>query len=349
MVLSEKISSGHYLLKHRAEFGLTGGKAALIFLPAALALGIITQLIYNWGFTALNQRTDFQGAMIVADISGSMLENDPYMEAVEAIASYIDTVPLHEYLGIILFNDQVFNLRDYSQLESEDERNELKQRVYDEVSYDGGTDIEQALLKAFSEIRASEEPDFPGIVLLFSDGESPINYYRIRNASTGNSNNEKNRIPVSAIYYSKSSITGSHMSLIAQETGGEYFHVGVGGDSLELRDIFSHSRAVFRWNTDLHLLKNNVGTEDSTVLRIILRSVFIALWGFLTGVFVVIFLNNVNLVKHFLIVKIIVSIGCGIAFTFVLLAFDTSNGARLARGLLVASMCTIYLPTYKWD
>ena len=353
LLISEKIQTGNYLLKHKREFGFTAGKAALIFLPAALALGIITQLIYSWGGISISLNPKFQGTMIVCDISDSMNENDPYMHTVEAVASYIDTVPLGEYLGVLLFNDSLYSFREYSLLESEEERGELLQSIKDELFYSGGTDIEEALLTAISEMRQLEDPDWPGLILLFSDGQSDVDYSRVRNASIGDVSNPRNRIPVNTIYFSISPLGGYQMNTIAEETGGRYFHLGVREAPADLRNVFSRSRSEFRWNTNQHLIKSSTWSQGNTVAKVILRIVLLAMWGAFLGVFVVIFLNNNRLIKHFLIPKIVVAVICSVVFTVILLNAGTGPGqdaaGKLGRALLAAGMCIVYLPTYRWD
>jgi hypothetical protein len=352
MVISEKIHTGNYLLKHRREFGLTAGKATLIFLPAALILGIVTQLLYGLVGTGVIFNQRFQGTMIVCDISGSMTGNDPNMDTIEAMVSYIDTVPLDEYLGIMLFNHDTNRIREYAPLVDEEEREELKARLYNEVEYSGGTNIDSALLGAIGEMRAIENQNWPGLILFFSDGgrgDCTISYDQIRSASMGKSGKAQECIPVNAIYYSTSPMSGSHMSLLAQETGGQYIHVGVGDDVSALRGVFSRSRSEFRWGSNQHLIKHNVGPESKTAIKVILRALFLALWCALSGIYIVLFMNNSRLIKHFLVPRIIISVICGAAFAIILLNYDSSQGGMAARALLSAGMCVVYLPTYRWD
>jgi len=349
MVLSEKIKTGYYLLKHDREFGMTGGKAALIFLPIAIALGILTQLLYNWGGIALNTNPRFQGTMVVSDISGSMLDNDPDMDSIAAMVSYIETVPLGEYLGIMIFNHEIITIRDYAPLRDEDEREELIMQIEEGITYDGGTDIQAALMEAIDEMRSATRKDWPGLILLFSDGESPIDFGMIQSASLGDLEDERSRIPVSTIFYSRTSTNASHMNRIADVTGGQFFHVGYGDSDLELRDIFQYSRTSFVWNTDHHLIRYTGALGSNTAIRVILRSFFISLWGILSGVFVVIFLNNNQLIKHFLIPKIIVSVLCAVVFTIIMVNLQSDFGGIVGRALLAVSMCVMYLPTYRWD
>ena len=357
MILSEKIKTGDYLLKHRTEFGMTAGKAALIFLPAALLLGIVTQLLYSWSGFSISRGADFQGTMIVCDISDSMNDNDPHKDTVEAMVSYIDTIPLDEYLGIVVFNDQVDVLRRYSPLKDEREREDLKQMLRDEIYYSGTTDMDAALQTAIREMRASVTKDnWPGLVLLFSDGlpSYPIDYRALNRASEGDSRNARNRIPINTIgYYADLwllTADDSELRRIADETGGEYIRISVGGDAAALRDAFSRSRSEFKWgDNEQHLIKYNKISD--TTLKVILRALFLTLWGVLSGLFIVLFLNNSNLLKHFLIPKIIIAVVCGVAFTAIMqmqTAYNDAIGA-IARAVLALDVCVMYLPTYRWD
>ena len=47
IILSEKVSTGHYIPRGRVTFSSTAAKAAAILVPVALVLGLVTQLIYG--------------------------------------------------------------------------------------------------------------------------------------------------------------------------------------------------------------------------------------------------------------------------------------------------------------
>lgn len=349
MVVSEKMHTGNYLMKHQKEFNMTSSKATLIFLPSALALGVLTQMLYGWAGLLNYETPNFQGTMIVCDVSGSMSTNDPSRNTVKGIASYIDTVPLGEHLGIILFNQDTKKIREYAPLNDETEREALKQLIVDEINYDGGTNIDIALLEAIDEMRAVKNQEWPGLILFFSDGgrgDCTISYDLIRRVSFGDLNNPKNSIPVNTIYYSTSPISGSHMKLIAQNTNGKYVHVGVGGDAALLQDAFKRSRTEYTADSP-HLIQAYFEPAHNSALRVFLQILFITLWGVFSGVLVTVFLNNNRLIRHFLIPKVIVSLICAIAFAVLMMGIDSN--AIAGRALLAASMCVMYLPTYRWD
>ena len=347
MFISEMIRTGGYLLKHRQEFKQTAGKAVMIMLPAALALGIATQLLYGLVGLQKFEKPDFQGTMIVCDISGSMNENDPHLEAVKAITEYIDSVPLGEYLGVTLYNQMPYTIREYKVLRSEDERTKLKNLIYLNVVYEGNTDIQSALLTSFAQMRLVDDKDWPGLVLLFSDGLSYIDYAQLQKASHGDAGNPKSSIPVNTIYYASSSLGGYQMSSIAQMTGGTYFYMGVDSDEITLRNAFKHSRSIFSIEKP-HLLQSYYGLSRTSPVRIILQTLFLAIWAIFTGVLVVVFLNNNRLIKHYLFVKVGVSILIGILFSVLMVVSDTDY-VLPARAVLAVGMCIMYLPTYSWD
>ena len=346
MFISEMIRPGGYLLRHRREFKQTAAKATLIMLPAALVLGIVTQLLYGLAGLQKNERPDFQGTMIVCDISGSMYENDPQKDAVKAIAEYIDSVPLGEYLGVILYNHLPYTIREYTVLKTEDERTELKDLLSAYVVYDGSTDIQSALMSAFTQMQSIDDKEWPGLILLFSDGLSNVDYTQLQRASLSDADNPKTSIPVNTIYYASSSEGGYQMSSIAQITGGTYFYMGVDGGKESLRDAFKHSRSIFSISK-LHLLQSYLGLSRTLPARIILQALFLSLWGIFTGVLVVVFLNNNRLIRHYLYVKVGVSILIGILFTVLTVA--SANYEMPARAALAAGMCIMFLPTYSWD
>jgi Ca-activated chloride channel family protein len=347
MLISEAVNSGNYILKRRQEFKLTCAKAAAITLPAALVLGIVFQLLYGLVGLTKAVNPDFNGTMIVCDISGSMLENDPERDAVEAILSYIDTVPTGEYLGVTVFNETPYAIREYAPLNSDSERETLKETIRETVDYGGGTDIQSALLTSFEQMRASENKNWPGLILLFSDGLSGIDYSELQAAALGDIDNAKNRIPVNTIYYSGLPVGGYQMSSIAQKTGGTYFYMGADSEDLKLRDVFTHSRSIFTVEKP-HLLQSYFGAARDSALRIILQVLFLSLLLFFTGILVVVFLNNNRLIKHYLIPKAVVSIIVAVTFTLILVKTETDAGAA-ARILLAAGFCLMYLPTYSWD
>ena len=347
MFLSEMIRSGGYLLRHRQEFRQTAGKAVLIMLPAALVLGIVTQLLYGLIGLQKSDNPDFRGTMIVCDISGSMSENDPSQDAVKAITEYVDTVPLGEYLGVTLFNQMPNTIREYSVLKTEDERTKLKDLISSNMVYDGNTDIQSALMDSFSQMRLIEDKDWPGLIMLFSDGLSYMDYGQLQNASIGDVDDLKTSIPVNTIYYSSTPLGGYQMSTIAQMTGGAYFYIGVDGDEIALRDAFTHSRSIFKVENP-HLLKPYYGASRTSPLRIILQILFLAIWGIFTGVLVVIFLNNNRLIKHYLYAKIAISLVLAGIFAVLMITSGAVN-RMTAMALLAAGMCFMYVPTYTWD
>ena len=355
MIIAESIHSGGYILKHKKEFGPTILKAMAIFLPAAFALGALTQLGYGVISLPSEAKPKFQGTMLVCDISDSMNENDPGIaadgepEAKKGLLSYIDEVPLGEYLGVSLFNGDLVPIREYTLLEDEQEREELKDAIEEKFKYDGSTNTPEALIDAIKQIRGIGDPNWPGLIILFSDGQSNygIPYDTLVPLSVGDIDNPKNRIPVNTIYYSRSPYGGYEMSTIAQKTGGEYYYMGMDQEDVSLRNVFRHSRNIFKIEKP-NLIQPYYGVARTSPLRIALQIIFITMWGLLSGILVIIFLNNNKLFKHFLLPKIIISLVFAAAFA-VIMMHPSSNAGVIARILLAVNMCAIYLPTYRWD
>ncbi|MDR0272118.1 MAG: hypothetical protein LBI27_02220, partial [Clostridiales bacterium] len=102
--VSEKISSGYYIPRGRVTFSGTCAKAAAIFVPCAFVVGLLTQLLYGVTTIDIGGRggANFQGTLVVSDISGSMLDNDPDYLSIDALINYVESVPLGEHLGVVL-------------------------------------------------------------------------------------------------------------------------------------------------------------------------------------------------------------------------------------------------------
>jgi Ca-activated chloride channel family protein len=347
MWISEMIHSGRYRVNPRKELRQTGVQALAILMPSAILLGVLTQLLYGLIGTTNFIAPIFQGTMLVSDISGSMTENDPDMDAIKAIQSYIDSAPLDEYLGIIVFNEVPITIREYAPLTTEEERGQLKQYITDVVEYGGGTDIQAALLSAISQIRALENPDWQGLVLLFSDGLSTIQFATLQKASLGNIRDPKSRIPVNTIYFSSSPLGGYQMSTIAQKTGGAYFYMDTSQQQMSLQDIFTYARSMISIEKP-HLIQSYFGVARLSGFRIFLQILFFFLWGFFTGASAVLFLNNTRLINHYLFTKAAASVGIAILFAAIMVWGESDMGVT-ARAVLAAGMGVMYLPTYAWE
>lgn len=124
--------------------------------------------------------------VVVYDISGSMQSADPYGQAEDTIAMFLDKIPAEQYpvkIAIIPFSTDAEvlkkNLSDgwwYIADENDEAREELKNKIY-ELSYNGkDTDIEMALTrcsKAMEQMKASAS-DGNQIVLFITDGYTDI-------------------------------------------------------------------------------------------------------------------------------------------------------------------------------
>ncbi|MDR2664939.1 MAG: VWA domain-containing protein, partial [Oscillospiraceae bacterium] len=170
MLISESIHSGNYIMRRNKEFGMTCLKAMAIMLPIAFAVGAVTQLLYGLvGLRIGGFDPDFSGTYVVCDVSGSMLDNDPDMEAVDGMIEYIDGISVRrggEYLGVIVYSDEIYVLREYELLDSEEDKEELIELIRDTVEYGGGTNIQDALLTAIDQMRDARIKKWPGLVML---------------------------------------------------------------------------------------------------------------------------------------------------------------------------------------
>jgi Ca-activated chloride channel family protein len=340
---SELIRSGGYVKHWITHFKGESLKMMVICILGAFVIGFGTQWLYGLigGQSALSV-VDFQGTMLICDTSGSMLDNDPERDAVYAMNEYIRTVPLDERLGIIVYSDGAEVLREYEPLETEDAREELMTYIEETVNYGGGTDTESALMEGFDQIRRGARGSFPGIVLIFSDGLSDVDYNRIQTEARGRIETPEEQIPVNTIYYASSSMGGYQMNHIAQVTGGTYFY---SYDRLELADIFRTSRSMYTIEKP-HLLQTCLSILRNHPVRITLQILFIAMWGVLIGGMVTLMLDNSNLFRSFFIPRVIVSVVMAVLFVALMNTVPTLLTGFL-RVVPVLMMSIFVLPTYR--
>jgi len=360
IILAENINTGLYIPRGPVTFSGTCVKAAAVLIPAAFVLGLVTQLIY--GYLAVStdriapRPEDFQGTFIVADFSGSMSWNDPDRVVVDALEDYIrNEVEIGDNFGLIIYESFVHVIREFAPLESEAAREELIAAVHS-MPYDGGTNTFDALMESFEQIRDTEEQNWPGLVLLFSDGQSHfMDYDRIRTASLGDTTNPRNRIPVNTVFFGPEH-GRFEMENIAAVTDGYFFHLGTQANPNEIRDLFSTARrAAFIGQP--HLLQLYARPAQTALPRIAMQAALLSTWGIMTGLAVVIFLNNTRLYKHFFISRIFVSVAVSVIFAW-LLSIPGLSFVRLGqtdfdvdlfvRGLFALGMCILWLPTYSW-
>ena len=341
--LSEHIHSGGYIFKWSDEFRADARKVALIFLPAAFVLGLITQLLYGMvGVVEAGEIPDFQGTMLVCDISGSMYGNDPQRRTVDAMNGYIDGVELGEYIGIIVFNDMAYTVRGYAPLTSEEERRELKDSISD-INYDGGTNIQDSLLSAFGQIRAIGDINWPGLIILLSDGESHVDLEALEIEARGDIGNKLDQISINTIYFSKSPFGSSLMQRIANVTGGRYYYLNASASSSN--NVFARSRSLYTISP--HLLHAAPLEIRDSVLRIILQILLLSTWGVFTGIAATTMLNNVKLKKAFLFPRIGIAVAVAVIYT--LLQLFNPEADRINRVVLLIGLCVMWMPTYSWE
>jgi len=127
--------------------------------------------------------------------------------------------------------------------------------------------------------------------------------------------------------------------LLADTYGHGFIHAAFENRPLGDVPVFSSRSA--------HLLLRVEGVGRDNVVRIVLQSILLSLWGIATGIAVVLFLNNSRLVKSFLVPRIIVSIVIAAVFA-VVMALADMDYSMAARALFATSTCLLYLPTYTW-
>lgn len=341
--IAEHIATGNYTL-HWSSKGFRNDslRAVFIFTVLAFLVGMGTQFLYDLlGRSFETQTATFQGSVIVFDTSGSMQTSDAERAAIDSICSYIDTIPDGEKLGLTFYNTDVTVVREYTAINGTNERERLKETVRS-IVYDGNTSTQAALMTALGQIEAAPGA-FPGIVLLFSDGQSSLNYNMIRSAARSNLDEYDRQIPVNTIYYTDGPGAGGYqMSRIARDTGGHYMTAG----SDVLRDVFNISRKSYKQES-LNLLEATYGERRASPLRILMQALFIAVWGLTSAFAVLMILSTRKLVFPFFMPKVIISIVCGVLFALLLLAAKTdATAVSLVRVIPAVMIGIVICPSF---
>ena len=342
--LSEHLASGNYTFNWRSgSFHKDSLRAVLIFTAAAFVLGMGTQFLYSLLGNSLDSRDiNFKGSMIVFDTSGSMESSDRDRKAIEAICDYIDVVPDGELMGLIVYNTDVYTTRDYIPLNGKAERDAIKEIVR-ALPYEGSTAMQSALMTALEQVREAQG-EYPGIVLLFSDGLSSLDFNQIRKAARGDVDGDDRQIPVNTIYYSPGfALGGYQMSRIARDTGGQYMLA----DASQLVNMFTVSRQSYA-RENLNLLDMTYGPRRNSPVRIAVQALFIASWGVLSAFFLLMMLSTKKLITPFFVPKTILCILGGVLFAVLLLPADADGiGLRFIRIIPALMIGLVICPSYR--
>jgi len=111
---------------------------------------------------------------LIIDSSGSMLNNDPYNNRLEAARFFVDGAGKNDYVTVIDFDDYAYVNPNGTLRKAEGNRDNLKKAV-NAIDSSGGTNISNGLLTAYNQLSSSPTTN-QKIAILLTDGVGGYNY-----------------------------------------------------------------------------------------------------------------------------------------------------------------------------
>jgi hypothetical protein len=363
-----------FLREYNTRYKRTAVVIGILFVLISSILGGGLEAIYN-AIGNAEGKTTFGGSYIVADFSGSMLDNDRSQEMKSSIADYIREVPLNtQRFGITIYNstpevmpakpadmsdadynDAIKFFREYTYFTSDVQKNNVIALI-NNTNYEGQTYTGGALLIALRRmvrVAASDtenvysnnrdSQNYPGLVMLYSDGltSDPISYSEIQTLSTGYGSEKL--IPVNTIYFRGGDIGGENiMRDISRVTGGNFNYTGETG----YKDIFKDSYESFNIPTPT-LLFATYGPLANDVGRMVLQFIFIYIWIVASAFAVYLILGNKKLFKNFFLVKLLWAFILTIA-AIALIQFGGAVGLIVGQVIVTMSFAAA-IPVYHYE
>jgi hypothetical protein len=347
---AEKIKSGNYIPRGRITFNSTCAKAAAMLIPAAFAVGLLTQLLYGFSvfFVA---RTE-----VPSGIRGRLtIEADVTPETVawlNARPPGPGTIRIHSGTPPTSGDFAYFNLQHFFT----SNRNDLHGYLETFASREG---------MSFRQWLDARHPTVPGgapSFLAMAEGNEALAFRAVLEYSYGRvlDNYQFMWRPVDAYHHMpppavRDGYRGTH--------GRDYVRLWETMDDWARSSYDPCANFYSFWNVHImpnhfefsrghfvppHLLLHYSGPGITNVLRIGLQTLLLSLWGIFSGLAVVIYLNNSRLFSDFLVPRILVSVVLSLAFVLVM-AFAGANISMVARLLLAFGTCLLYLPIFSWN
>lgn len=355
--LSEKINSGYYIPRGRITFDGTCAKAAAILVPCALAIGLLTQLLYGFlGTSEITAIPALPGQVVVGGQSEApgVAVGDVQFTQWEVwwdVSGNDTPMPAYKGLSAFFVGDGGDN-----QFLNQDLHTAMDAFAADVLGPDATFErwLEQRRLNMQGNAPSFMDVGGGEIGLAF---QAAVEYSYVEAIAFTNFElfDQDNYVFMEPV------LIGSYRGLYGREF--VLFWEALNLWTREHPDPCNTFYQFWRWHIadaplprapmlvilyeSPHLIVTYDNPGDGLVLRIILRAVLLSLWGVFTGVATCIFLNNDNLFKRFLFPRIIVSVVIATAVAILLSQPGLGVGV-LARGLMALATCLLYLPTYNW-
>lgn len=245
------------------ELDLQHLMAMVVGVVAIFAIGCGLEFIYELG--SAYTPVEFNDFIFAIDDSGSMEGTDPENMRYQALAQLLDSMGEDKRAGLIRFTEEVYSEPVAMDYLTGAQKEKLIKGI-SEYRSDGGTDISLALDKALELAQQSYVAGRAPVVVLLSDGGSPVSVgstankflnagVAISTVSLGNGADEK------------------LLQNLAQATGGQYFKVEQADD---LVGAFQQVSTAVSYRC---LFTSRPGTQRGNVLYMVLRVVFLLLPG----------------------------------------------------------------------
>lgn len=114
-------------------------------------------------------------AMLVVDVSNSMLESDPNKISNEAMKMFVDMASLKgDKVGVIAYAGELKSKKDLIKLNSEQDKNMLKSFI-DSLEKFPNTDLSVGVKDAITDLDARHEKGYRPLIVLIADGNNDLN------------------------------------------------------------------------------------------------------------------------------------------------------------------------------
>lgn len=268
-----RITMNHELNLRRILLGLLS--AAAVF-----AAGCLCEILYEWN--SAYAPVGFDDYVFAIDDSESMYQTDPLKLRYSALGELLDTLDESRRAGLVRFNESAYAAVEMDELD-EAQRTRLSGSL-EEPRSAGGTNIYKALESSLDMYRNNAQRKRTAAVVLLSDGFNSDGYSAARFNKTVKAF-QREGVVISTVSLGPDADRELLQSL-AESTGGQYIEVEEAGD---LAQAFQRASASVTYRC---LFSPRPGTQRWSVLYMVLRVLFLALPGFLIGLFIILLLQS---------------------------------------------------------
>lgn len=188
-------------------------------------------------------------AMLVVDVSNSMLESDPNLISGEAMKMFVDMSSVKgDKIGVIAYADEVMRETALVNIRSEQDKKDLKSFI-DSLAKYPYTDISAGVKEAVKLLDMSHEEDYYPLIILLADGNNDLNTAKSKTAkqaeealATAVASAKSKDYPIYTIgLNSGGNLNKDTLQMIAESTNGRFFETDT-ADTLPwiLSEIFAN-------------------------------------------------------------------------------------------------------------